>query len=118
MKLTIKEALEQGYIKCGYDEREWQSLMDIEDLSPDDFNNDKKIILADKESQSTLVDSEYLKDLLADNISSMHQDEIGDDTDSVYDSIKAIEFESTAVIINNTLSVHRYWNLTEIELIP
>jgi hypothetical protein len=117
MKLTIKEALEQGYTKCGYDSTEWQSLMEIEEMNPVDFEQ-QKIVLADKQSNYSSVDQDDVRGSLADIISYRRSDETNDDTSNVYDTIMSLDFTSTVTQINEALKAHPYWFMTKIELIP
>lgn len=116
-ELTRKEALEEGFTKCGYADREWQSVMNISDLIDDDFS-DNIIILAHKESSCPSISKEDIIDLLAENISERHSDEFGDDTDGVYDIVRSIDFEPTAKMINEALSNYQYWMMTDITLVP
>lgn len=120
-KLTVKEALEQGYTKCGYELAEWQTLQDVEDfLNPEEFEDwgNRKMVLFSKDSYSPSIDAETIKDLLAEHIACNHADETGDDTDNVEDSVRELDFESVAKMINEKLSTTSYWKATDIQLIP
>ena len=119
-QLTVKEALEQGYTRCGYGNEEWQTALHIADLDSEDFNvvGRNRLMLMSKEHRAPSVTSSQISDLIADNVSEMHGNDTGDDTDSVYDLIKAMNFNEIVSDINATLSTYKYWDMTDIELIP
>jgi len=118
-KLTVKEALEQGYTKVGTKTNDWQSLVDLEDIK--DFDSrETTFYLADKKSNSPSTSVEDIKELLVEHISVNHSDETGDDTDDVYDLLNAIElseFEPLVEKINKVLEAKTYHWLTDIQLI-
>lgn len=119
MKLTIREALEQGYTKAGTDASGWQHLYDIEDLSSVDFEGKTKYFLADKEAQYHLRETKDLAEMIADRISDDYADETGcDDVNDILEQIKAIDFSSVNQKINYVMTQYPYWNLTKIELVP
>jgi V8-like Glu-specific endopeptidase len=120
MQLTVKEALEQGYTKFGFDGREWQSALDLQtDIDADTFSGQSgKPLLFHKEEYHPGIDAESIKDLLADHIACNHYDETGDDTDNVEDAVRELDFESVAEMINEKLLSTTYYKLTDIELIP
>lgn len=119
MKLTIKEALEQGYTKVGTDASGWQHLYDISDLSEVDFEDGAKYFLADKETQYHMRNSKDLAEMIADRISDDYADETGcDDVNGILEQIKSIDFSSVCQKINHVMSEYPYWHLTKIELIP
>lgn len=119
MKLTIKEALEQGYTKVGTDASGWQSLYELSDLSPVDFEGNTKYFLADKEAQYHLRNAKDLAEMIADRISDDFADETGcDDVNGIFEELKAIDFSAICQKINYVMTSHPYWNLTKIELIP
>lgn len=120
MKLTVKEALAQGYTKCGFDQTDWQTVMEIEDMSAVDFETPilTKIVVFSKESTHPDVSEERLKEIVADNVNDSWEDETGDDTNKVYDTIMSVDFSSIHKLLNDALSSHQCWFATDIELIP
>jgi len=117
-KLTVKEALEQGYVYFGKDQGEFQHLHNIEFVTDADFEFGP-LMLAEKESYYTpSVSPEEVAETLADIVYSQCGDETGDDTDDVYDIIKALDFTDAAERINNALLNKKYYKLTNIQLIP
>lgn len=114
--LTRKEALTEGFTKCGRPQQDWQSIQNIEDLNDEDFV-DTKWVLADKVENHPCISDDYLKDLLSDQIGERHADETGCDTDDVYDIVRAIDFKPFTKVINEALSSYSYSWMTEIELL-
>lgn len=119
MKLTIKEALEQGYTKVGTDASGWQHLYELSDLSAVDFEGNTKYFLADKEAQYHLRNTKDLAEMIADRISDDFADETGcDDVDAIFQELKAIDFSAICQKINYVMTSHPYWTITKIQLIP
>jgi len=118
MKLTIKEALEQGYQHCGYAGHDYQIVMQIDDLIPDDFYSQQgKIMLFSKEFITPTCE-ENIKDFLADHVQEQWWDETSDDTNDVRDAIMAIDLSVISEKINDALKDKKYYTITDIELKP
>lgn len=118
MKLTLKEAKEQGYTKVGTDAGGWQSLYDIDDLSAVDFEGNTKYFLASKETQYHFRNTKDLAEMIADRISDDFADETGcDDVQGIFEELKAIDFSAICQKINYVMTSHPYWTLTKIQLI-
>lgn len=119
-KLTRKEALLQGYTKCGFDQRDWQMCMDIEDMTEADFETSMltKIVVFSKESTHPDVSEERLREIVADQVSDSWCDETGDDTTGVLDAIKSVDFSGIHKLLTEALSEYQCWFATDIELIP
>jgi len=118
-QLTVKEALEQGYVYYVYSDDGYQKLKDITDVNNIDF--DRAVRLVDKNPYHPAgIDKESLMDMIAEHIYLNHESESGDDTDSVYDAIKAIDFDFTDVInkIHTALSNLNYYKAVNIRLVP
>lgn len=117
-KLTVKEALKQGYAYFGKDQGEFQHLHSIEVITEADFEDGPQM-LAEKESYySPSISPEEIAETLADIMSNQCGDETGDDTDDVYDTVKALDFTAAVNIINEALKHKKYYKLTTIQLIP
>lgn len=117
-KLTVKEALEQGYVYFGKDNGEFQFVHRIECISEADFEDGPQL-LAEKESYySPSISPEEIAETLADVIWNQCGDETGDDTDDVYDIVKSLDFSAAANLINEALKGKKYYKLTNIQLIP
>jgi len=115
--LTIKEALSQGYTKCGDNKKEWQTLDDISELGKEDFV-DRDIVLAEKESFSPSISEDKIKELLADYISDEWYERCPDDTDEVYNKVSEVDVTDVTKRINENLSDKKAWMLTSIKLTP
>lgn len=118
-KLTVKEAIEQGYTHFGFADQEFQHLLSIAtDLNVSTFK--KKVCLFGKEPSSCAsISREEIADMLADHMSSSVGEDTGDDdTDDIYDIIIKLDFGPCAEMINSALSHKKYYSLTKIELIP
>ena len=117
--LTVKEAIELGYSKCGQKTNDWQSLIDLEDIK--DFDSkETTFYLADPKENNPCTSAEDIKELLVDHIHINHSDETGDDTDDVYDILNAIdlkEFEPLAELLNKALEAKKFYWLTDIKVI-
>jgi len=115
-KLTVKEALEQGYVYCGQKTNDWQSLTFIKDLDSTDFENE--LVLYSKESSSPTITADSLKDLIADHMESDWGSDTGDDTNQVYEKAITLDYAPFAEMINNAMSGIQSYAQTEIQLIP
>lgn len=121
-KLTLKEALEQGYESYLYEGEQFQSLQDLAFITDEDFLKGK-IELVNKEpySPSSGMDAASIIDMLAEQIWENHHDESGDDTDCVPDAIRELSnelFEPILKAIDDKLSTLHYYKSSGIELIP
>lgn len=115
--MTKEDALKQGYTLCGFDDTEWQCLMNIADLSDSEIT-ESKIFIADKDSISPKISADSIKEILAENIESDWGNDTGDDTEQVYKTVNSLDFEPTAKIINDALSKIKSYRITKIQLIP
>lgn len=115
-KLTVKEALEQGYSKCTNVIDHWCHLTDITDLTDVDFENDTWW-LAEKESRCYQISDDCLSDLLSDHIGCNEHDETGRDDEEVYNAIGSLDYSETTKMINEKLQEFKYYRLSSIELI-
>jgi len=116
-KLSIKQALEQGYEFCGWANETYQRLKKIEDLDDSDFlpvDNDY-LVLAEKEPFYAAVDAEGLIEYCHDQYHDQTNDDDYDDSD---DSIKELilDFKELATKVNEKLKSKPHWRLTKIQL--
>lgn len=117
-KLTVKDALAQGYTSYVYNSDGYQSLNDISDVESIDFGRDDIRIVGKEPSHPSTPVAEDIADLLAEQINHDWHEETGCDTDSVYYAIKAIDFTDVHERIKKALSEIDYYVATDIKLIP
>lgn len=116
--LTVQQALAEGFTKWGYANREWQHANDITDINSADFDTHEKILLFSKESKTPSIEGDYIRDMIADSLNDDWSSETNDDTNEVMHTITAMNFDDVADRINEKLSKHVCYTLTDIELIP
>jgi len=118
-KLTVKEALEQGYTKCAFANTDPIILMSIEKLHPDDWKKADQyrgILLAEKESYPFTISAEKIKELVSDYL--VNQDEVYDEDAELAELADEADYETIAADINQRMSKKRWWNMTDILLAP
>jgi hypothetical protein len=115
-KLTIKEALEQGYTLCGADKGEWTPLHKIESMTEFDFQ-EEKIMIAEKEYDSPTINANSIRDMIAESMESNWGNDTGDDTEQVYDEVMKLDFTQCAEMVNKALEGIKSYELSDIELI-
>lgn len=113
--MTKEEALSKGYSLCGFDKLDYQSLMNIADLSDDEIK-ERKFLIADKDSITPSISADSIKELLSETIESDWGNDTGDDTEEVYKTIQKLDFSETAKMINEALTKIKCYKLTKIEL--
>jgi hypothetical protein len=117
-KLTLQQAIEQGYEYFVYPSDGYQSLKSLSEYSEDEINWKNNPTLCGKEPQHPGgMDAEELRDHLAGLISDNHASETGCDTDGVYDAIKEIDFTEIAEKIQEKLNGINFFWQSKIELI-
>ncbi len=117
-KLTILEAIKQGYEYFVYPYDGYQTIKKLIDYSEEEIDWNKKPTLCNKEPKHPYgMSAEELQEHLADVISDNHASNTGCDTDDVYDAIKEIDFTEISEKIKEKLShIDFYWQ-SEIELL-
>lgn len=113
-KMTVKEALNNGYTKCGIEGEQWQTLMNVEEV---DFEQDKVIVLAGiEEEQPTITDVDF-KELIGDYLND--PDNCGGrDDDEIYDAVEEMDFSKIVDKINFKMKDFGFRMMTDIVLIP
>lgn len=115
--LTVSEALKLGYTTYGYENRDFQHTMKIQNLKPIDFEDGKLLLFGIEPSFVPNIDAETISELIAYHVYSQNGDNTNDDTNDVYDSVKEIDFSSIVDVVNEKLQKHKYYNFTNIQLI-
>lgn len=113
-KLTVKQAIEEGYSHWGYKDREYQYAQNLEDIVDDDFNTDETLVLFEKEPFYRSISASEIQDLIFDYM--YDNDETSDDTDFMDDRFSESDFKPLSDLINKKLSDYPYYFLTDIEL--
>jgi hypothetical protein len=118
-KLTLKQAIEQGYESWLYADEQFQALQDLAFIEDHHFN--RKIELVSKEPyHPSGIDADTIIDMIAEQVWENHYEESRDDTSSVPDAIRELPKELFEPIVNaieeklNTLS---YYKSSGIELV-
>ncbi len=115
--VTVKEALEQGYIHYVYEDEGFQAMSHINDIELIDWARNP--VLVEIESYSpTSISSKEIAENLANECEERHSSESGDDTMQVYEIIDAMDFSDVEERINKALSKLNYYRGTTIKLIP
>ena len=113
-KLTLKQAIEEGYKSFVYPEDGFQALKDLDY----DIDFDKKPMLVEKESYRPRgLDAKNIAELIAENLEENHSSDSGDDTRQVYNSIMQIDFSDVEKMIDEKLSKLNYYRQSDVELI-
>ena len=115
--LTVKEAIKQGYTKYGISGEDWQIAEDLHDDVFDEVEDVDGIVLFEKHYSNPSVTNSQISDILSDIIGTNDSEETGRDDDQVYDAIKNIDYTEIVNTINKELEKHKYWMLTDIQLI-
>lgn len=118
-QITLKEAIEQGYTKYGFTEREWQSTNDIHDGVFQEVDEEywDSLVLFDKQSEQPSITSKQISDLLADSIGEQDACESGREDDAVYEAVNSVNYTEIAKTVNEALKPCEYWRLTDIKLV-
>ena len=97
--ITVKEALEQGYTLCGYEDLEMQNLKSIDNLDDEDFEpHYGHLCVAKKESNSASISTEEVIEWLTDR----YYDAEGNPDDDTHDM--ELHFKEKTEIIEDFVS--------------
>ena len=114
MKLTLEQAIKEGYKSFVYPSDGFQALKDLDY----DIDFDKKPMLVEKESYHPLgMTAKDIAELIAENIEENHSSDSGDDTEEVYKAIMEIDFSEVEKMIDEKLSKLNYYRQSNVELI-
>lgn len=113
-KLTIEQAIDQGYESFVYPEDGFQALKGLDY----DIDFDKKPMLVEKEPyHPSGISAKDIAELIAENLEENHSSDSGDDTEQVYDAIMEINFSEVEKMIDEKLSKLYYYRQSDVELI-
>lgn len=114
-QLTIQEAIEQGYKYAGVQDGYWSSVKKLEKLTKDDFES-YPVFLAEKEGYAFTIDAKKIEELVTDYLAD--QDEVHDEDCILCELASQADYETLAADINTRLSTKRWYDLTNIQLLP
>lgn len=118
--LTLQEAISQGYTHfCfGHPSDGYQTIDRLSEITQLDIDQGV-LYLADKNTFAPSgISHVELKEMIAEHIWINHQDNTGDDTDTIYDAIKEIDFSDVVERIDKKLNEHNTFRwITNIRLI-
>lgn len=115
IKLTPKEAINQGYKYYVYPDDGYQCLKEISDM---DMDFDKEPMACEKSPTVFLgIDKDEIRELLSDHVFEQWNELTGDDSDDVHDLFKELDFSDVEKMIQDKLKSLRYYRQSNIELI-
>jgi len=116
--MKLHEALNAGYEKYLYADEGFQSLRDLQFITDIEIT-DRNCELVDPNGFNPAgISKEDIADMLADHVQS-NQDFVDDDTDNIYDAIKALEpnFGAISDMIDEALSKVVYYKSSGIKIV-
>lgn len=119
-KLTIEQAIEQGYTKFLYAEDGFQAPKDLSGINDDDFIRKPQLVKKELYTLPVYIDAEQLRDMIAEQCWEQHHDESGDDTDTVNDAITEMPleiFEPVIAALKEKMATLSYYKSSGIELV-
>lgn len=115
-RLTRAQAIQAGYTLCGYADEEFQTLIKVNEVMPQDYH--KPLMLAEKEGTQPKITKEIIAEVVADYMYSDFGEINSDVAEEIYNDIKAMDFSDMAEKINEKVKKHQVFVLTDIRLIP
>lgn len=113
-KLTVKEAIEQGYT-CALDETA-EYYITLEDLANDPNGlDDIELFLGSKETFKYSISAKAIEQMFEEYID--NQDEVNNEPEQLYDQIKKVDWSAIAGLINPHFTTD-YHSVTDIKLVP
>jgi hypothetical protein len=120
-KITVKEALEQGYERCGYDLLENQNLIQLDQLEAEDFESYKgHLVLAKKEANSASIDTTEVIEWLVERYfdTDGNPDDDGHDMELCFKEKTGI-IEDFVLKMNEVYKEKLWWFLdSDLRLVP
>lgn len=98
-KLTIQQALEQGYTHYNVDqEEEVGTLEQFLEHGVEEYNQGKKVVLMSKTTITFSISADTIQSLLTDYISG--QEEFAMEDDTLHDELDVADFDKIAEMVN------------------
>lgn len=115
MKLTVKEAIEQGYTHYGREGDEYNKT--IAKIQPEYFP-EIPVFLVDKDTAYHFtISAKSIEEWVVETLVG-EQDEVSDPDGELSELAAEADFQKLADDINERMSKIKYRDLTEIELVP
>lgn len=118
--LTLQEAISQGYTHycLGHPQEGYQTTHTLSGITQADVDENTLYLAGKNTFAPSGISHDELKEMIAEHIWVNHQDDTGDDTDTIYDAIKEIDFSDVVKRIDEKLSEHKTFRwITNIRLI-
>jgi len=115
-KLTVAQAIAEGFEYAGKKDVGWQNYVEIADLHPTDIEGGC-YYLASKEKHHPSVDEKGLLDLIIDDTDCRFCDETGCDDSTVSDALHGLDLAAVVKDVNERLSIIWSSAITDIQLI-
>lgn len=119
-KITVSEAIAQGYEYCGIDSGDaYQGLIRLVDLDGEHWESGKVFLLADKEPNTFKVAEDFIKDVLTNDVTCNYYDACkNDDIDGISKELtEKLNVSDITKQINDFFEEHPWYMLTKIQLI-
>ena len=98
-KLTIPQALEQGYTHYNVDQEEEVGKLDhLLENGVEEYNRGKKVVLMSKTTITFSISADTIQQLLTDHISG--QEDLAMEDDTLYDELDVADFDKIAELVN------------------
>lgn len=98
-KLTIQQALEQGYTHYNvYQEEEVGKIEHLLENGVEEYNRGKKVVLMSKKTITFSISADTIQGLLTDYVSG--QEEFSMEDDTLYDELDVADFDKIAELVN------------------
>jgi len=123
-QLTVKEALEQGYVNFFYNSDGWQNMKYISDIGKEHYSVDwsrDDIYIVEKEAKQCISLSENeLKEMILDQLECSHSDVTGSDDsyNTIQDAFSEFNWKPFEDAIEKILEGITAYRSTDIKLIP
>lgn len=115
MKLTVKEALEQGYTHWAFESDE-PYMRKLSVIKPENFEDTTRPMLVNQKGYKFTVSPDAIIQLIVDML--VDQDEVADEDCELADLASEADATSLSNDINQRLAKKTFYDLTDIELIP
>lgn len=118
-KLTVKEAIKQGYKYYGIEGWEWQSCKDLNEDVFEEVNEDhhENIRLFEKEAQVTSISEDAIAEIISDHVSVLADEDCYRDDDRILLAIVGLDYSDITNKINNKLAEYKHYMLTDIKIV-